>query len=365
MHIDLMVPMSGKGGVENVMCAVASYLQEQGYRVRVVEFVYNGIPWLPPEIEFCPLLLNQKVNDISEFLTLYIQFLKQNGAYPDVILASPWPYLSAIAKTALTVFPKPCSVISWMHGPIEEYQKYDLGGIDCLKYADAHLVLNERTKRVILGQLPDAAVEVVNNPVSFEACVYQEHSYLPEKTLVFVGRLSWEKRVDVILKGIAQTKSIWKLIIIGTGDEKEKLEELTEELELGERVTFVGWQERPWDEAKKASALVLASEYEAYPMVAIEALACGIPVVSTPVDGVIELIKPGENGFLFSKDKPEELGAVLDYMASGELPQIDSRTCKESVRRFEWKLALSDFENKLRTLLDNIDKIKQKDTSER
>lgn len=96
--------------------------------------------------------------------------------------------------------------------------------------------------------------------------------------------------------------------------------------------------------------MVMASDYEAFPLVAIEAMACGLPVFSTPVDGMIELIKPGENGFLYAKGSSGELAELLDLYAEGELPQIDAAVCRRYAADYETGRALYSLEQQLKSV---------------
>lgn len=62
-----------------------------------------------------------------------------------------------------------------------------------------------------------------------------------------------------------------------------------------------------------------------------EAMSMGLTVISTPVEGLIDYLIPGRNGYLFEKNNAKELAAILDYLYEGKLPLCDRRVCKESV----------------------------------
>lgn len=351
--IDILVPLSGKGGVESVINATAKYLNRHGFHVRVVQMVFDGPFWLDEGIDFYPLLIKKKVHTISDMIPLYSEFLKRNGV-PDIVLACPWPFLTLTARRVLAAFDKPCKVVSWMHGPIEKYEQYGVGGLECLRYADAHMVINERTANTILLDKEDSRVYRVYNPVDFSACVYREHFEPEAKTLLFVGRLSEEKNVELLVRAAAMTRSGWKLRIIGEGPDREKLQRLCGELGMVDRVEFLGWQQEPWKHSEHVTALALASEYEGFPLSAVEALASGLPVISTPVDGITELVRPGVNGYLYPKDSPKELAELLDMVSDGKLPAILPEKCRESAACYERTAALEDFRGKLLEVLDKI-----------
>ncbi len=110
---------------------------------------------------------------------------------------------------------------------------------------------------------------------------------------------------------------------------------------------LIGWQADPWEYADGISAMVMASDFECLPMTALESLASGIPVISTPVDGIIEIIKPGVNGFLYPFEDINGLTNILDAMSDGILPEISPEACRASVMPFEEEKVLCDFREKL------------------
>jgi UDP-D-galactose:(glucosyl)LPS alpha-1,6-D-galactosyltransferase len=86
--------------------------------------------------------------------------------------------------------------------------------------------------------------------------------------------------------------------------------------------------------------------------VALEGLARGIPVISTPVEGLAECIKPGVNGYLYEKGSSEGLAEVLDAVAAGVLPDIQPEACVSSVAKYEKETVLSDIVSKIEKLLN-------------
>jgi glycosyltransferase involved in cell wall biosynthesis len=138
---------------------------------------------------------------------------------------------------------------------------------------------------------------------------------LVQPTIVAIGRLSPEKGYDRLLEAfarIAPARPEWRVVIWGEGDEREPLEALRAQLGLADRVALPGLTRRPLDELSAASILALPSRREGFPMVAVEALACGVPVVAFDcLSGPRELIQDGLNGRLVPADDVAGLGAAL------------------------------------------------------
>lgn len=142
---------------------------------------------------------------------------------------------------------------------------------------------------------------------------------LSAPTIVAIGRLSWEKGYDRLLRAFAQVapaRPAWKLVIWGEGDSRPELETLRSELGLDERVAFPGVTRTPLDELTGSSILALSSLREGFPMVIVEAFACGVPVVAFDCrSGPRELVQDGINGRLIAVDDVAGLaGALADLM---------------------------------------------------
>ena len=171
--------------------------------------------------------------------------------------------------------------------------------------------------------------------------------------MYFVGRVSEEKRLDVIIQGVAAAGDTWELFVIGVDDNRygESMKQLTQDLDAAGRVHWLGWKENPWSFVKDADALVLASEFEGFPLAAIEAQVNGIPVISTPVSGIEELITSGVNGYIFPFGDWKKLSDILYGISTNVIPPFDSEVCRKKAACFEKKAALGDFYNKLCNIL--------------
>ncbi len=148
--------------------------------------------------------------------------------------------------------------------------------------------------------------------------------------LVYAGRLSVEKRVDSIIRILPQLEDT-ELLIAGDGPTLADLRALAR----NRPVRFLG--PVPHDGMPRllnaADALVLPSEFEGLPTVVLEALACGSPVVATPVGAIPEIIFPGRNGWLV-RPGLEDFGEGLRKAISA--PGTMTRACVEAARPFSW-----------------------------
>jgi len=121
-----------------------------------------------------------------------------------------------------------------------------------------------------------------------------------EKILIHASNFRKIKRVpDVIRIFYNVHKEIpAKLLFVGDGPERQPAEELSRKLDLGDDVRFVGKQEQMEDILAIGDLFLLPSEYESFGLVALEAMAAGVPVVSTNVGGLSEINIPGVTGYM-------------------------------------------------------------------
>ncbi|MGP6177090.1 glycosyltransferase [Microbacterium sp. A196] len=133
--------------------------------------------------------------------------------------------------------------------------------------------------------------------------------------IVFVGRLTAEKQVEVILEAMTKLDPALDVTfdIVGGGDQRKSLERLTGELGIADRVTFHG---RTTDEElrailSRASLFVIASIAELQSIATMEAMASALPIVAADAVALPHLVHDGENGYLFEPGNVTELAARL------------------------------------------------------
>lgn len=136
---------------------------------------------------------------------------------------------------------------------------------------------------------------------------------LPVK-LLFVGRLEAEKNLPLTLEAVAAVKQQGaevELTIVGEGSLRATLEALTTKLNLEDTIKFVGWQEDLIQYYEAADVFVFASDHEGWGMVLIEAMAAGLPIVTTDVGCVGEAVIPVEHALVANVGDKEAFTASL------------------------------------------------------
>lgn len=111
--------------------------------------------------------------------------------------------------------------------------------------------------------------------------------------------------------------------IIGDGDERESLEVLIKDLDLTDNVTLLGYKDNIQEYMLKSDALILTSKMEGIPITIIEAFANKIPVISSAVGGVLEIIEDNKTGVLYNLDDKLKFYNILLDFVNGEYEYRD------------------------------------------
>jgi D-inositol-3-phosphate glycosyltransferase len=167
-----------------------------------------------------------------------------------------------------------------------------------------------------------------------------------DKILLFVGRIEPLKGVDILLGAAAQLEgeSDCFVLVVGGDDstregEVEHLRDLASQLGISERVSFMGAvdHERLPLFYNAADVCVLPSFYESFGLVALEAMACGTPVVASRVGGLSVAVRDSETGYLIPWRCPEPFAERLELLlGNDELRERFGQAAQEEVARFRW-----------------------------
>lgn len=124
--------------------------------------------------------------------------------------------------------------------------------------------------------------------------------------MIYVGRLTFQKDPQRLMRLCARLKADkpdLKVAIVGTGELLEEAQALCESLNIQDNVQFLGFQSNPIKMVADSKAMILTSRWEGTPMCALEAMFLGTPVVSTPSDGMKDLLEDGVSGYLTDDDE--------------------------------------------------------------
>ena len=177
---------------------------------------------------------------------------------------------------------------------------------------DSYVALtNFAREKFIQGGLPPSTIHVKPNFLESDP---GERSSGGEAFL-FVGRLSAEKGVGILLDAWQQLSHAIPLVIIGDGPLRQSLENEVAAKGLS-NIRFTGWLSTPevYKAIKNAAALIIPSVcYEGFPMTLVEAFACGTPVIGSDLGGVREIVIDGRNGVHFAAGNARDLASKVEW----------------------------------------------------
>jgi glycosyltransferase involved in cell wall biosynthesis len=170
-----------------------------------------------------------------------------------------------------------------------------------------------------------------------EACALRESLGIDDSRLVavFVGSEWGRKGLEPLIRALASARD-WELLVAGSGD-REHYAQLADSLGVAGSVHWLGVTPDVQLAYAAADAFVLPSDYETFSLVTFEAAASGLPILATPVSGVRELIRDGENGLLIDRD-PRRIAEQLGRLA--EDPGMRRRlgdAARASALQFSWQ----------------------------
>jgi len=173
--------------------------------------------------------------------------------------------------------------------------------------------------------------------------VRRELGFNGDRDLLFVGRIEPLKGIDRLLEALRylQNGHRIKLWVIGgdesSRDEVARLQKLSQALGIADAVKFLGMVEHeklPYF-YNAAAACIIPSYYESFSLVALEALACGTPVVASNVGGIRNFIRQGETGYMVKNGNPHHLADQIARLLSRPATK-PALSIRESVNRFSW-----------------------------
>lgn len=188
-----------------------------------------------------------------------------------------------------------------------------------------------------LGRISQLAKEAINTP---------DTNNLP--MLIAIGRLTAQKGYPYLLRAFKKLRDNLsvKLLILGQGKEEENLKRLTKGLKIADDVVFMGFQTNPYKYLAKASVFVLSSLYEGLGNVILEAMACGVPVVSTRCPcGPGEIITDGVNGLLVPPADESALAeAILRLLRDESLCKRLAEAGRQRAQDFRVEKIIAQYE---------------------
>jgi glycosyltransferase involved in cell wall biosynthesis len=320
------------GGTEKQALTLASHLAANGIDVTILtsRFRYS---WQRTErIQDVRVIRlpspSIKVIGAMMFLTCLACYLIRYKNHYSIIHTFQIGYTSfvSIVLAMILRIPSLIKVASSGSGGDIQRAKRTAWGRLCLlmaKRATRIIAVSDSVKRELMDEhVPPAAIESIANGVDLELYepymdkpAMRRRCRLPERnTIIYTGRLSPEKGIDVLVRSFAllvKTQPC-QLLIIADGPEQESVVKLIAEHDLDGSVLLISRVEEVASYLKASDLFVLPSRFEGLSNALLEAMACGLPVISTRVGGSRDIIEDGVNGLLVEVDATDQLRDAME-----------------------------------------------------
>jgi len=275
-------------------------------------------------------------------------FVRENGPY-DVVHghSSKGGFLArALSKTTGTARVYTPNALVTMDPLLSEKKRKVFGFVEKqLGLRAEHMVAvstDEKAHAEELG-VPGSKISVIPNgirdPEMGSRNVMREKLGITEETPVvgFVGRLAHQKAPDDFLKAfkkLLETVPNAIAVMIGKGDQEEMTQGWAKEYEVDKSVRFLG-AVNAREYFKGFDLLMLSSRYEGHPYTVVEAIFAGIPVVTTAVSGVSDMIRDGQNGFIVPVGATDQMGEKMSLVLQDQtFPLRATKTNEEIIPAF-------------------------------
>jgi glycosyltransferase involved in cell wall biosynthesis len=306
-----------RGGAERVTVHLAKYMKKRGIDVYIITAsIGNNEYSVPDGIERINL-----TNSSNKLAGYFIQIKNLNKVIKDknidtVLIMGVSTCIYAIPGTINT---DAKVIVSERNDPVHFDGKRIVKILSryLMKKADGFVFQTDDAKKFYDKELKGTKT-VIPNPLFVDE-LPEPYVGEREKVIVNVGRLVSQKNQKMLINAfseIANEIEEYKLVIYGEGNLRKELENQILQLKMKDRILLSGNVVDLYERIKKASVFVLSSDFEGMPNALIEAMAIGLPCISTdcPCGGPKSLIKNGENGLLFEVGNKNQLINAIEYM---------------------------------------------------
>jgi glycosyltransferase involved in cell wall biosynthesis len=207
--------------------------------------------------------------------------------------------------------------------------------------AAAVVAISEHDRRELIarGLCSESKVTVIPNAYFLDEASIVDPRPRAEPLIGFVGRLVDQKGGEYLVRAgpaVLASHPEARFLIIGDGPERTRLEALAEQVGVGGAFEFAGYDPAPARRIREMLGLVVPSVYEPLGMVALEAMACGVPVIASRVGGLPEVVDDGRTGILVPPRDPEALAAAIKRLieSPGDAQRMGAAGRERATRSF-------------------------------
>lgn len=351
--------MSRTGGTERVISIIANELSKQKnkFNIHILSITNeNNTSYfnLENEIKNDRILKSKDVNFKKQYFQVVKgirHYIKENNI--DILIDVE--VIASLFSIPATRFTK-TKLISWEH-----FNFYEDNGSHLRIYArklaarfsNCIITLTEHDKQNYLNNLDiKGKVEYIYNPIEE---VDDMECNIKSKQIISVGRLTYQKGFDMlcdVAKVVLKDNKGWKWLILGDGEDKDKLRSKIKEYGLENKLILKGNVSNVEEYYKNSSLYVMTSRFEGLPMTLLEAKTYKLPIVSfNCLTGPSEIVKNNVNGYLINPENVEAMSNKLNILMNDENKLKEfSNNAQIDIEKFKLKPIIERWEKVLISL---------------
>lgn len=334
------------GGAEKVVLEIANNLPQDKYEPTIlIHRAKENAPIPSPHVA----VVNFNRQKVRKVFFKLVEYLKKEK--PDILYSALW-YMNFVAIIAVKVARVDTKVVASVHNnPVLMTQNDNFGWI--IPFATRFLYnLSDSVVGVSQGVIDELKklhvredkLSVIYNPVVSAELKEKSKSSATYRwfgqgypLICAIGRLSKQKGYPTLLQAMPQILEKYpdaKLLILGEGEDELSLKTMIGELGISESVDLLGFKTNPYAYLSQCDCFVLPSLWEGFGIVIVEAMACGVPVVSTDCPfGPAEIITHEENGLLVEVDNPKLLADAINRVLGDD--QLQHKLSENGLKKAE------------------------------
>jgi len=345
------------GGAENLLLNSLPFFEKYGHEVEVLSLSNNLKLNISEYEELINYVNIDNPKSLRSFLALLV-FLKKNKY--DIIHAHLFPtiyYVSLLKK--IGVFNTPLVITEHnthnkrrdinLLKPIEKFIYNSFDEVICISKGTKDN-LSDWIKR-------DQNLDIVYNGINLKRFTYvrpkYKYEFKNEIKIIMVASFSKQKDQLTVIKSLKRLPKKFRVYFAGEGNKLKQAKALTKGLGLSNRVVFLGNRSDIPDLLKKMDLFVLSSNWEGFGLVVVEAMASGLPVIASDINGVAEIVKG--YGELFKKGNEKDLANKIEKVAKdNRLYEELSNNSIKRAKKFSMQNMVENYINIYENILEDF-----------